>query len=414
MHDRETVELFLLAREDGMCVSAASAFAGVSRGTGRHWGRGELPHGYTGAPAARGGGRIPARKTAERKGADVDVRGLYDPPEAGPLSGLTPDRVENALLRAVLDDLKAGGSLPASTSTASLCALAGRLIAATGLSQTSILRFLGIARSTYCYHRRRAGLDKYAALRPRVREAFEELGRSRGYRPIWARLRAEGTRVSEKVVRRIMREEGLRPAYARRRRRYSSYAGEIGEAPPNLPLGRDGRHAFSAPAPNRLWVTDITEFRLPGDSRRVYLSPVIDCFDGRPVAWSAGTRPTAGLADSSLLAACATLSPGERPVIHSDRGCHYRWPGWVSICDSAGLVRSMSRKGASGDNARAEGFFGLLKNEFFRCRRWDGVAAEDFIAELDGWMEWYRSGRAKMSLGWRTMDENRRALGYSA
>ena len=80
MHDRETVELFLLAREDGMCVSAASAFAGVSRGTGWHWGRGELPHGYTGAPAARGGGRIPARKIAERKGADVDVRGLYDPP----------------------------------------------------------------------------------------------------------------------------------------------------------------------------------------------------------------------------------------------------------------------------------------------------------------------------------------------
>ena len=73
----------------------------------------------------------------------------------------------------------------------------------------------------------------------------------------------------------------------------------------------------------------------------------------------------------------------------------------------------MPRKGASGDNARAEGFFGLLRNEFFRCRRWDGVAAEDFIAELDGWMEWYRSGRAKMSLGWRTMDENRRALGYS-
>ena len=346
----------------------------------------------------------------------MDIRGLYDPPpRPGRCPASPPRRVENALLRAVLDDLKAGGSLPASTSTASLCALAGRLIVATGLSQTSILRFLGIGRSTYCYHRRRAGLDKYAALRPRVREAFEELGRSRGYQPIWARLRAEGTRVSEKVVRRIMREEGLRPANVRRRRRYSSYTpGRSGRPlPTSPPLWRDGRHAFSVPAPNRLWVTDITEFRLPGDSRRVYLSPVIDCFDGGPVAWSAGTKPTAGLADSSLLAACATLSPGERPVIHSDRGCHYRWPGWVSICDSAGLVRSMSRKGASGDNARAEGFFGLLKNEFFRCRRWDGVAAEDFIVELDGWMEWYRSGRAKMSLGWRTMDENRRALGYS-
>ena len=372
MHDRETVELFLLAREEGMCVSAASAFAGVSRRTGRHWEHGELPR------SLAGDGRISAGKPAKRKGADVDIRGLYDPPETGPLSGLAPDKIENALLRAVLDDLKAGGSLPASTSTASLCALAGRLIAATGLSQTLILRFLGIARSTYHYHRRRAGVDKYAALRARVREVFEELGRSRGYRPVWARLRAEGTRVSEKVVRRIMREEGLRPAYLRRRRRrYSSYAGEIGDAPPNLP-------------------------------------PVIDCFDGRPVSWSAGTRPAAGLADSSLLVACATLSPGERPVIHSDRGCHYRWPGWLAACEGHGLTRSMSRKGTSGDNARAEGFFGLLKNEFYRCRDWAGVSAEAFIAELDAWMGWYRSGRAKMSLGWRTMDENRRALGYSS
>ena len=52
MHDRETVELFLLAREDGMCVAAASAFAGVSRGIGWHWGRSELSHGYAGAPPA--------------------------------------------------------------------------------------------------------------------------------------------------------------------------------------------------------------------------------------------------------------------------------------------------------------------------------------------------------------------------
>ena len=165
------------------------------------------------------------------------IRGLYDPPTRPGRCPASPSgRVENALLRAVLDDLKAGGSLPASTSTASLCALAGRLIAATGLSQTSILRFLGIGRSTYCYHRRRAGLDKYAALRPRVREAFEELGRLRGYQPIWARLRAEGTRVSEKVVRRIMREEGLRPANVRRRRRCSSYTpGRSGRPLPTSP-----------------------------------------------------------------------------------------------------------------------------------------------------------------------------------
>ena len=413
MHSKEKVELFLLAREEGMCVSEAARFAGVGRGAGRRWDAGELPRSYTGAPWGSGAGRIaPGPMPPARKATEMEIRGLYDPPEAGPLSGLTPDQVENALLRAVLDDLKAGGSLPASTSTASLCALAGRLIAATGLSQTLVLRFLGIPRSTYHYHRARAGADRYARLRERVREIFEGLGRSRGYRPIWARLRLEGTRVSEKVVRRIMREEGLRPAYLRRRRRYSSYAGENGAAPPNLPLRPDGTHDFSAPAPNLLWVTDITEFRLPcGD--RVYLSAVVDCFDGRPVAWSASGRPDSALANSSLEAACATLAPGERPVVHSDRGCHYRWPGWVAICEANGLVRSMSRKGRSPDNARCEGFFGLLKNEFLRCRDWAGVTAGAFVAELDAWIGWYRSGRAKRSLGWRTMDENRRAMGYA-
>ena len=413
MHAKEEVGRFLLALGEGMGVEAAARRQGVAERTAYRWAAGELPRSFTGLPWGAGRGRIAGEDEPARRDPDVDIRGLYDPHEAGPLSGLTPDQVENALLRAVLDDLKAGGSHPASMSTGSLCGLAGRLIAATGLSQASVLRFLGIPRSTYHCHRSRAGRDKRAALRRRVRELFEERGRACGYRPIWAELRAQGTRVSEKVVRRLMREEGLRPAYLRRPRRWSSYAGERAPAPPNLPLRPDGTHDFSAPAPNLVWVTDITEFRLPS-GERAYLSPVIDCFDGRPVAWSVGARPTAALADSSLEAACATLSPGERPVVHSDCGAHYRWPGWVAICEANGLVRSMSRKGCSPDNARAEGFFGLLKNEFFRCRDWEGVSLEDFAAELDRWLLWYRSGHAKRSLGWRTMDQNRRALGYAA
>ena len=78
---------------------------------------------------------------------------------------------------------------------------------------------------------------------------------------------------------------------------------------PNLPPRADGTHDFTAPAPNVLWVTDITEFRLPCGSK-AYFSAVLDCFDGRPAAWSIGPSPTARLADSSLEAACATLAPG--------------------------------------------------------------------------------------------------------
>ncbi len=174
-----------------------------------------------------------------------------------------------------------------------------------------------------------------------------------------------------------MRELGL-AARRRRRRRWSSYAGEASPAPPNLPLRPDGSHDFSAARPNELWVTDITEFRVPSGGKR-YLSPAIDCFDGRPVAWSIGPRPTAALADSSLEAACATPAPSEAPAVHSDRGGHHRWPGWIAICEANGLPRSMSRKGTSGDNARAEGFFDLLKQGFFYAADWTGASLGGFM-----------------------------------
>ena len=58
--------------------------------------------------------------------------------------------------------------------------------------------------------------------------------------------------------------------------------------------------------------------------------------------------------------ATATLKDGEHPVVHTDRGCHYRWPGWISRATEAGLQRSMSKKGCSPDNAACEGFFGRI------------------------------------------------------
>lgn len=88
-------------------------------------------------------------------------------------------------------------------------------------------------------------------------------------------------------------------------------------------------------------------------------------------------------------------------------------PGWIAICEAAGLTRSMSRKGRSCDNARAEGFFGLLKRELFHGRDWSGVGAGEFSATLDEWMRWFRSQRISQALGWLTPDEHQLALGYA-
>lgn len=201
-------------------------------------------------------------------------------------------------------------------------------------------------------------------------------------------------------------------AAAKKKRRYSSYRGEVSEAPDNLLRDERGKHHFKASAPNELWVTDVTEFRIPAG--KSYLSPVIDCFDGMPISWAISTSPSAEMANSSLLGACSQLKEGEHPTGHSDRGCHYRWPGWIGICDEHGIVRSMSRKGCSPDNARAEGFFGRLKIEFFYGRDWSGVALDEFADMLDAYLRWYRDVRLKSDLGYKSPMQYRRDLGLIA
>ena len=156
----------------------------------------------------------------------------------------------------------------------------------------------------------------------------------------------------------------------------------------------------------------MTEFRIPDG--KVCLSPIVDCFDGMPLSWSISTSPDAEMANSSLLGACDWLEDGDRPTVHSDRGCHYRWPGWIEICDDHGLVRSMSRKGCSPDNARCGGFFGRLKIEFFYGCDWGGVTIEEFMGMLDAYLRWYRDVRIKSDLDYRSPMQYRRELGLVA
>ena len=184
--------------------------------------------------------------------------------------------------------------------------------------------------------------------------------------------------------------------------------GEISPAPDNL-VNRD----FSASAPKEKWLTDITEFQIPAG--KVYLSPMIDCFDGMVVSWSIGTRPNAEMVNTMLETAIDTLAAsGQRPLVHSDRGGHYRWPGWLSRIADAKLVRSMSRKGCSPDNAACEGFFGRLKTEMFFPRQWLSTTIEEFVAALDAYIRWYNDARIKSSLGFRSPAEHRRSLGIAA
>ena len=275
-----------------------------------------------------------------------------------------------------------------------------------GVTARSLLPVVGIARSTYHYQLKSMKRpDKDAPLPELVREAFENSERRYGYKRIHLELKSMGVRVSAKRIMRLMTSHGLVPLF-KSAKRYSSYKGELTKAPKNL-VNRD----FHAERPNMLWVTDLTEFSIP--AVKAYLSPVIDCYDGMPVAWTIGTSPNAELANGMLTDACSTLKDGEKPIIHSDRGCHYRWPEWIRICKDNNLTRSTGAKGCSPDNAAAEGFFGRPRQEFFHKRSFAGVSMDGFINMLNDYMVWYRDRRIKTEFGMSIMDR-RRELGLVA
>ena len=272
---------------------------------------------------------------------------------------------------------------------------------------TELREALSIPRSSYFYHRSRLRLpERYLELRERLRVAFEENRRVYGYRRLHMVLRRDGATVSEKVVRRVMREEHL-SIVRQRRRRFTAYAGESMPAADNL-LKRD----FRAELPNQKWLTDITEFGLP--AAKVYLSPIIDCFDGMVVSWSIGTRPDANLVNTMLDHGIEQLPYGAVPIVHSDRGAHYRWPGWIERTTDAGITRSMSKKGCTPDNAACEGFFGRLKTEVFYNRNWRNTTVEQFIALVDDYIRWYNEKRIKLSLGGLSPVEYRASHGLVA
>lgn len=361
----------------------------------------------------RGDGRDGAKEAAMARAKERDRRPAE--PDAADLARQVEElREQVRLLRmqcAVVEEVgrilgKGPGGGPRSLTNREKATVADRLRGTWPLGD--LLAALRLARRTFFHQIRAMRHDRYHALRERIRKVFGDSAGTYGYRRVRDALARAGVRVAEGVVRRLMREEGLTPACVKACvKGYSSYAGEIDTAPANL-LERD----FTSDRPGVKLVTDITEFRIPAG--KVYLSPMIDCFDGMPVAWSIGLRPDAALANTMLDEAIGRVGAGGDVVVHSDRGCHYRWPGWAGRMDRAGWTRSMSRKGCSPDNAAAEGFFGNLKMEFFHGRDWRGVSLDEFMGRLDAYLRWYRDHRIKHRLNGMSPAEWRRSLGLTA
>ena len=172
---------------------------------------------------------------------------------------------------------------------------------------------------------------------------------------VHAEIKATGARVGRKRVARLMREKKLA---GRTRRRFRTTTDSKHDFPiaPNV-LERD----FTAIAPNRAWVTDITF--LWTAQGWLYLAVILDLFSRRVVGWATSQNVDRHLALAALDAALARRRPTVGLVHHSDRGSTYASGDYRKALDARGIECSMSRKGDCWDNAVAESFFSTLKRE---------------------------------------------------
>lgn len=254
-----------------------------------------------------------------------------------------------------------------------------------------MLEKLDLKRSTYYYNVSHPKADAYADVRPLVREVFSRTPNGMGYRQVAMALRAEqGLAISGKKVLQLMHEEGCRCQI--RRKRYRSYRGEVGKVAGNVLARR-----FHADEPMTKLVTDVTEFRVAGG--KAYLSPVMDLHNNEIVAWS--VSESANMAQVlEMLSQLEGMPLGDSPLLHSDQGWQYQQRSFQSRLEQMGIEQSMSRKATCLDNACMEGFFGHLKDEFYRGRSFNSFA--EFKAELDRYIDYWNNGRYQSALNGMT------------
>jgi putative transposase len=208
---------------------------------------------------------------------------------------------------------------------------------------------------------------------------------------VHAELRlGEGIRIGRKRVERLMRDAGLEGVYRRRHR------GCTRRNPAAEPSDDLVNRRFTVDAPDRLWVSDITEH--PTTTGRVYLAVVLDAWSRRVVGWSIADHLRSELVVDALQMAIWRRRPTDGTVVHSDHGSQYTSWAFGRRLRAAGLLGSMGTVGDALDNAVAESFFGTLQLELLDRRHWTN--REELASAIFEWIEcFYNPQRRHSSVG---------------
>ena len=265
-------------------------------------------------------------------------------------------------------------------------------MASGGFRLDLLLETARLPRSTYYYQLKQLdGLDKDKKLKAEIQAIFIEHKGNYGYRRMTLELRNRGYIVNHKKVQRLMKVLGL-TARIRRKRKYSSYHGEIGEKADNLI-----QRKFEAAKPMEKCYTDVTEFAIPASTQKLYLSPVLDGFNREIIAYNLSTTPNLAQV-KSMLEQAFTEEHYENTILHSDQGWQYQHQYYHRFLENKGIQPSMSRKGNSPDNGMMESFFGILKSEMFYGYEKTFHSLEQLEQAIVDYIDYYNNKRIKIKL----------------
>lgn len=197
-----------------------------------------------------------------------------------------------------------------------------------------------------------------------------------------------GEKVNRKRVERLMRQAGIQGAYRRRGRRNL-----VNQATEEDLV----RRRFDVEAPDRLWLTDITEH--PTNEGKLYCAAVMDAYSRRIIGWSIDASQTSQLVIDALAMAVTRRQPEERAtIIHSDHGTQYTSWAFGKRLRDAGLLGSMGTVGDCYDNAMMESFWGTTQLELLDTRQWK--TRKELANAMFEWVEcWYNPYRRHSSIG---------------
>ena len=262
----------------------------------------------------------------------------------------------------------------------------------TEFSLNILLKIIKLARSTYYYHLKQLDQsDKDDEVKAEIQSIYTEHKENYGYRRMTLELRKRGFAVNHKKVQRLMKVLGL-TARIRRKRKYSSYQGEVGKKADNLI-----QRQFEATKPMQKCYTDVTEFAIPASSQKLYLSPVLDGFNSEIVSYNLSTSPNL-LQMKAMLEQAFTANHYENTILHSDQGWQYQHDSYHRFLEGKGIKASMSRKGNSPDNGMMESFFGILKSEMFYGYEKSFQSLKQLEQAIVDYIDYYNNKRIKVKL----------------